>query len=1686
MAIDKKTHSSFLKAIEYFPKWMQIRRRPFKSNSGKLLLSIIEEIQNIYEEVNNYNKRFFLVEYAGKEDEIASHVYRANIGISNDIIDLHIDIPITYSLKEFYEEKDLAYYDNGNLYLKEENVYEQVLRYTINNFNYSTNLIKEPIWNIFDEFAWFAGIERFEDETNSSLVNRTYDAFRTKDDENNHILFDDDSIYDAYKHRFNSTEIGLKYLIKNIISASGHIPFKDIKIESLNEENLFKEYLDGTIYDYISEINKDIAKEKVWDESLWEHSFIKLNHAPHIWDQPVYMYQQGIGYFDSLKVYNSSEIELSDSTDVDIYEQVKSREAAAQYIMKTDRKIPITLTLKKHSTELKALDFDYRAYAFPMREVKPKEIEFSFFKDKNLRKEIYLEEIIDPTQVYDQGITLEDAGILRNNTSQDIKYTLEFQPKYINGNILIDNIFVDDVDQLDPYYNDEWFIKNKYLSYIDNYFYGTKLSDFHKSSFIKNAEEGVILDRRNSSSGTLSVSLTPDMLNKTIFYELSDKKTSILDREDIFKENTYRYDEEKNILVADTNKKASLFFTSYLSDFKVSIAKLTYEEDIGSCVIRIKDAETNTLIARKELNADTMETEFSWSTQIPKNVTVSVTKIGERGFVLTELSVSANNIEFFVDGVKLNPVLGDYTIPTSGEVLTIKLSSYLGISAPILKYVSIAGGHASFKFFKKDIIVPANSSKRLRIKGSDYKLNLYYNDQLLSSDYEPVTKYSGKGRLFLTVNKKDIKKSTPPIKEETFVGKALSYIDIDGPIKKINIEYTNPKEFLYKKTLEDIFKTMGISEERNRYYTDAQGNLVKISSAGYDTVLIKDINLPKDFNILDIKTHSGIDSYFISDRSHRFNSHDSSSVNYIYEVKFSHKDNSSSVAHKQFKTIKYQVVTPLDKALFSPKLNSSEVYRLTVDTHDGHPFYRYQNYGSTVVKDFSIIGAKVNRPTADILIIKDGGDIREQEYSLSLIKDLKSYLFSTELTLDDKIEDYILAEYTINTPDYLSIEYKESTHKETVVMNEEGVAKLKYANVLKSGFKIKNGDDVIPEDNYILYKEEGIVLILDASKLKSLELKVEYTYKKPYKIFFNNLDILYDKIEHHQDAYALKLLETVKNVHDKETKQLSQSYQNKLIAAIPKDELYSAVTTETTVTAFKKDFTDKIVVKSGYYYEEGKEYYYPGNEQVITKKEKHAVKFPNSSKQGSYLLLHMENNNFIPNSSMSNKRLHPLTILNFERDKEFNINSSLGKLSIPTSFNNWSFYDCDSFLDHKDNKYSMRLSFNKESSYSLFKLSDLKQLKKYLSMSFGGDLKFYLAEEVKINDFKLPKLPLLKIFEEIKTKDGYFNINIPKDIDGLYLVIKGKSGFIYEIGSSDSSKPEKTQKNIERLGWKIEQELTNRPIELIYDNINAVTTNVDINDMQYMSYGVTMDYESTLIASADFKRCTLDKALIRHNKIVTLDEPGIVTTEIFNIIPTRFTDEDENHRALIHNILYSVLKINTIETKEFKIKIYGADTYNERFLYISEVENTNFSSLSTEKLKRFLRFEIEIPKNSEISSISLYNIYKEIPNLDLLNIKSLEYYEGTLESRLFYISSRKTVVIESIDADIKGQVFIYIRGLRSSKINSVFGEWKLLELDGLRLKNNIIYSDTTAYQIKVKLIGKESELTLRSIKFKEI
>ena len=111
--MDAITNKNFARALQYFPKWMQIRRRPYKSTSGHLLRAVIEEMTSIYKEVDEYTKDFFLVNYAGREDSIISQIYVANIGKLEDGLKLDNEFTITENLNEFYKNKKYAYYENG-------------------------------------------------------------------------------------------------------------------------------------------------------------------------------------------------------------------------------------------------------------------------------------------------------------------------------------------------------------------------------------------------------------------------------------------------------------------------------------------------------------------------------------------------------------------------------------------------------------------------------------------------------------------------------------------------------------------------------------------------------------------------------------------------------------------------------------------------------------------------------------------------------------------------------------------------------------------------------------------------------------------------------------------------------------------------------------------------------------------------------------------------------------------------------------------------------------------------------------------------------------------------------------------------------------------------------------------------------------------------------------------------------------------------------------------------------------------------------------------------------------------------------------------------------------------------------------------------------------------------------------
>ena len=241
-----------LKAVKNFPRWMDIRKRLRTSVGGKYLQSLIEEQDSIKAAFEEFKSGFFLKHYLGHENEILCQVYVAQVGILSSISSKDPRYKITRDPHKFVNNtKKFSLYQGEHVLLDPKNVDEsKMFYYTVDGQLYSAKLEKKDLWNIFDEFALFSSLERYDGETNSQLVQR--------------ILY-------SFKRPANGTETGLKNVIMNSVMNYEALSEDDIVIEQPNGQNMYMVVNeDKTIYDIMSEINKDIAREKVWNHTTWE------------------------------------------------------------------------------------------------------------------------------------------------------------------------------------------------------------------------------------------------------------------------------------------------------------------------------------------------------------------------------------------------------------------------------------------------------------------------------------------------------------------------------------------------------------------------------------------------------------------------------------------------------------------------------------------------------------------------------------------------------------------------------------------------------------------------------------------------------------------------------------------------------------------------------------------------------------------------------------------------------------------------------------------------------------------------------------------------------------------------------------------------------------------------------------------------------------------------------------------------------------------------------------------------------------------------------------------------------------------------------------------------------------------------------------------------------------------------
>ena len=397
------------RAIEFFPRWTDIRKRYKTSNGGNLLGTFLDETIKIEEAIQEYIDSYFLETYEGHEDEVMAFSYMATIGRINNLGRLSVYyedrmLMVTDNTRLFNEDKynEYVYYEDGRLFIKESLYKEDVpLTVIIDDDTATYSLTKYHVWNIFDEFATFVNTRRYENETNKQLLDR--------------ILYITNNLP-------NGSEDGLKHaIISELMHFDVNVSMDDIKIERATPENLIKPYEDyESLLEKLMYINRDVFKCKRWDFDYWIYDFESISYIPHKWDETLNYWQNGIGHGDDLKVLVSDAANITDAK-LTLYN--KSNEAFEKYVQNKDIDYDINFKLKRYNNILNKSNIKYRLKASEIADITHENINLHIYESNVVNETRNAEDLYS----FGKGIEIIDNSVL---PVSDINwYKLKFTQK---------------------------------------------------------------------------------------------------------------------------------------------------------------------------------------------------------------------------------------------------------------------------------------------------------------------------------------------------------------------------------------------------------------------------------------------------------------------------------------------------------------------------------------------------------------------------------------------------------------------------------------------------------------------------------------------------------------------------------------------------------------------------------------------------------------------------------------------------------------------------------------------------------------------------------------------------------------------------------------------------------------------------------------------------------------------------------------------------------------------------------------------------------------------------------------------------------------------------------------------------------------------------------------------------------
>ena len=1718
------------RAIEFFPQWSDIRKRHKTSVGGRFVDSLLEETLKIEDAIQDYIDSYFLYNYIGHENEVMAFIYTTNVGIINDLSTIEafyndVQYTIVTDIKSFEKSYYTFLYEEGKLYLKVEDYIDGIdkIQVKMNEVKSEYKLQKVHVWNIFDEFATFVNTRRYENETNEQLVKR--------------ILYITENLP-------NGTEEGLKHaIISELLTDCPDIKESEIKIERPTPANLIKAYEDyETLLDLLAEVNRDIYRTKRWDIDYWQYEFESIDYIPHVWDKAIKYWKDGVGSYNDLNVILSDE---NDTTDASIYFYKKTVESFQKYIHDKHIENDIQFTLTKYNDILNKSIITYKIEASELRDISEEEIYLNLYEPERKNVVIPIEDVavdwghnVEVKDYENVDETLKnynfDSFKIEITSKKDAKDKAanNYDLKISQANILYcdktDGSIVSIVDLLE----DEvpGFVLNSEYELVSESTKKTFSSPEHFNTCTGFKNDKGYLTLADGYSEGYAVAQLSDVAGLYVNYKYRCDK---VDMPNIYVMSTSGYWGSNNEYIVRgnysiENKTVTLNIVANYLSFKIdnnTQAKMTmiYEDEkFGTETIEQFEQKSVFEVER---------------TDTPRQIKLTIDILSTEDVIFRDFKYNCYSILLDTKYGSLNYVedkgykFGNFY----NNELRLNVIAETGHS-PYIENIFISDESINAIFESKPIPYISNTDRVLKIK-TNGTINIVelnengYRTGNIIENYRPYTTYKSVGdnayiRLDLSeyTSIEDFESSGGIILEKIdgmYMYYNLRFTESNIEIDSINVNATRLTASRIV-TLEDMvrFYIPDFNFTYDKIYCSkaSKGLIIGRQNPGgtpYNTLITIESEIFKGLDIVKYEMVMPITLGCI------FGTKD---VNEVRSKSIQHSFDYISIypdSSQIYQAINEHVTCVNDNRFipiannFSPAIDLSKLlfYRVELfDNQDGC----YIGFHNDLNKDTSIFDLptwSIGTSNSYIAIFNNKDMNNSSSYEsttydindtiiLSSAVDIKdSYSVSNNIILNT--EKFIVntnnKDITIKYDYYNGTSNKNYLLKhEELIVEEDGFNKLMFSNIDEifhisdKPFTDEYRKDIV---DYDLLKDEGII-VWKSNTLKEYSAKkifLVYSIRKPVAFVFN-LNYLYKAIDFDVDAYEMVSTHEVSDIVNGETIDFIDDSYHKIIvndyADKEPDLIYVSCTNPTfeskyeneSITFSKYTTEPTLLVKTGYYYVSGREYYLFSETDYEQVKNNAIYKLNNADISGGEITTYKPTNNYIANSEMRLKGMSNLYEFDCTKPLTYGI-SRLNHLTSCDSFNEWSTFGMRLKLTKGFNESGLQFISEIDNGYAFMEITPylMDQATMYISFYASEDLKVFIGIEKPYADIKLNRALDIELADEIPY-DGSDLRGIGIDVSNqykYYLVVQS-SGVIDDIiiSTNKNSIYEAHIKNITKLGFNLTETKPEGSRYKMAINGHADYKPYNASLMSDGSFKTTsnIDWYVTQIHAfenmEDFKKCLLTNIGVEKNYIYTSSKSGTIETYPIHL----------NELSNINKLIFKINDIGFSNMKDFDVIVETCDRYDGVYVPCCTVNKKNKFFINGNVLQTYIKLKINMPFNKYINNIIIFADYM-CNNDDPLSIVAKQ--SGYIESKIYDLQSITNCFVKSLDIiDISNinDVSIYIRSSKDEERLDIWNDWREIKINNdLKISNAINFTDVRFLQFRIVLKTRKAFIDFKGI-----